>query len=157
VVKKTKKSHTAFRGRYYYNIDTKGRLSIPSQFREVLRQKYKDERLMVTFLGNSLGAYPMTEWTVIEKKLSNLSQMSPEVRKFQLLFISGAVECICDEQGRILIPPALREDAGLKKEVVIAGMINRFEIWDKSRWETEMKTLTENFEQISKVLGELGI
>ena len=147
----------AFRGRYLHSLDGKGRLSIPSPFREVLRQKYGEERVMLTSLGKSLVAYPLSEWLVIEEKVSKLPQIKPEVRKFQLLFISGAVECDFDKQGRILIPPALREHAGLQKEAVIAGMLNKFEIWDKGRWEEEMKTLTENFEEISAVLADLGI
>ncbi len=138
-------------------LDKKGRLSIPSIFREILREKYKEERLMLTCFGKSLVAYPVPEWIIIEEKVSKLPQIRPEVRQFQLLFISGAVECEFDKQGRILIPPSLRKDAGLKKEVVIAGMLNKFEIWDKEKWDEEMKSLIENFEEISKVLSDLGI
>jgi len=152
-----KGTQKTFSGRYHHTIDAKGRLSIPSQFREVLREKYKEEKIKLTSLANSLVAYPMPEWAIIEEKVSKLPQMKPEVRRFQLLFISGAVECNLDKQGRILIPPALREHAGLKKEIVIAGMINRFEIWDKERWENEMKRLIENFEKYCEVLAELGI
>jgi MraZ protein len=150
-------NNETFRGRYHYSIDSKGRLSIPSQFREILRLKYKEESAMLTSLGNSLVAYPLSEWLIIEEKVSKLPQIKPEVRKFQLLFISGAVKCSLDKQGRILIPSALREYATLKKEVVIAGMLNRFEIWDKRRWEEEMTVLSENFEEISKVLSDLGL
>ncbi len=146
-----------FRGRYLYTLDQKGRLSIPSNFREVLRRRYEEEKLMLTSLGKSLVAYPIPEWLIIEEKVSRLPQIKPEVRKFQLLFISSAVECEFDKQGRILVPSALREEAGLQKEVVIAGMLNRFEIWDKQRWDEEMKSLTENFEEIAKVLSDLGI
>jgi len=151
------KHNNVFRGRYIHSIDGKGRLSIPNHFREVLKRKYKEEGIMLTSLGVSLVAYPLAEWSVIEEKVSKLPQIKPEVRKFQLLFISGAVECTFDKQGRILVPPALREHAGLKKDVIIAGMLNKFEIWDKGRWEKEMKLLTENFEEISNVIADLGL
>jgi MraZ protein len=146
-----------FRGRYFHSIDEKGRLSIPVQFREVLAKVYKKEKMMLTSLGNSLVAYPLPEWLKIEEKVNNLPQIKPQVRAFQLLFISGAVECGFDRQGRILIPPALREYAGLKKETVIAGMLKKFEIWDREKWEDEMKRLTEKFEEISEVVSELGL
>jgi len=100
-----KRANLVFRGRYLHVLDKKGRLSIPSIFREILREKYKEERLMLICFGKSLVPYPVPEWIIIEEKVSKLPQIKPEVRKFQLLFISGAVECKFDKQGRTLIPP----------------------------------------------------
>lgn len=148
---------SVFRGRYFHLIDEKGRLSIPVQFREVLKKVYKKEKLTLTGLDYSLVAYPLPEWLKIEEKLNNLSEIKPEVRDFRLLFISGAVECDFDRQGRILIPPALRKHADLKKEVVIAGNLKNFQIWDRNRWEEKVKRVIENFEKISEVVGDLGL
>ncbi len=145
----------AFRGHHSHLIDEKGRLSIPVQFREVLANVYKEERLMLTSLGDCLVAYPLSEWLKIEEKVNNLPQIKPEVRAFQRVFISRAEECGFDRQGRILIPPTLR--AGLRKEVVIVGMLTRFEIWHKEKLEEEIKRFAENPERITNVLGDLGL
>lgn len=152
---KQKLRQSAFRGHHSHLIDEKGRLSIPVQFREVLANVYKEERLMLTSLGNCLVAYPLSEWLKIEEKVNNLPQMKPEVRDLQLYFISPAEECGFDRQGRILIPPTLR--AGLKKEVVIVGTLTRFQIWDKGRLKEERKRISEDFERISNVVGDLGL
>ena len=149
--------NNVFIGRFFHSIDSKGRLSIPSQFRSILHQKYKTDKIIVTSLDKSLSAYPISEWFAIQNELQKLPKFDPKVRRFKLLFISGATECSFDKQGRILIPPALREHAGLKKEVLIAGVIERFEIWDKKRWEEEMKAIAGDFESITEKVGGLGI
>ncbi len=146
-----------FRGHHSHLIDKKGRLSVPAQFREVLANVYKEERLMLTAWGNCLVAYPFSEWLKIEERVNNLPQMKPEVMAFQLAFISRAVECEFDQQGRILIPPTLRKQADLKREVIIVGMLTRFQIWNKQRLEEQIKRFTENFEKISNALGDLGL
>lgn len=146
---------SGFRGHHPYSIDEKGRLSIPVQFREILAKVYKKEKLMLTGLGNCLVAYPLSEWLKIEKKVNNLPQFKPEVSRFLFGFISRAEECGFDRQGRILIPSGLR--SGLRKEVVIVGKLKRFEIWDKERYEEEMKKFTEDLEKISNVVGDLGL
>ncbi len=146
---------SAFRGYHSHLIDEKGRLSIPVQFREVLINVYKEERLILTSLGSCLVAYPLSEWLNIEKQVKNLPQMKPEVRDFQRVFISPAEECGFDRQGRILIPPALR--TGLRKEVVIVGMLTKFEIWDKGKLEERKKRVLEDSDRISNVVGDLGL
>ena len=118
---------SVFRGRYEHTIDTKGRLSIPSKFREVLVTNY-DEKLIITNFDNSLWAYPAAEWKVIEDKVAALPQFKPEVKSLQRFFISAASECPMDPNGRILIPPSLRRYAELAEDVVIVGMTTRFEI-----------------------------
>ncbi len=137
-----------FRGRYEHSIDPKGRLSIPSKFREILTANY-DERLILTNFDNCLWAYPVREWKHVEDKVSSLPQFKAEVKAFQRFFISAASECPVDPNGRIIIPTTLRKYAGLETDVVIVGMTNRFEIWARERWQ-------KVFEQAERDLGALG-
>lgn len=141
-----------FRGRFEYTIDSKGRLNIPSRFREVLLEEYGDEILVLTNFDHCLFAYPLSEWEVIEEKLGELPVIDEAVTSFKRFFYSSAQECSIDKQGRILIPPALRKYAGLDKEVILAGMIRYFELWDSKRfWEvTEMNL--EKLKSIKEVL-----
>jgi MraZ protein len=103
-----------FRGRFEHSIDAKGRLSLPAKFREVF-SLIGDERLIITNFDHCLWAYPINEWQKIEDKVSNLPQFKPEVIALQRVFISAAVESGIDKQGRIMIPPSLRDYAELKK------------------------------------------
>lgn len=145
-----------FRGRFENTIDSKGRISVPSKFREILSSQY-DERLIVTNFDGCLWAYPVKEWQTIEEKVSALPQFKGEVRALQRVFISAASECPLDKQGRILIPPPLREYAGIEREAVFVGMVKRIEIWAKNRWQTEFEKshlkITESMEE----LANLGI
>jgi len=145
-----------FRGRFEHTIDSKGRVSIPAKFRELLAEKY-DERLILTNFDRCLVAYPFEEWRSVEEKVGSLSMVKKEVRAFQRFFISGAAECPIDKLGRILIPPTLRDYAQLARNVVFNGMLKKFEIWSKDRWQEEIKRSEENFEGMSEALAGLGI
>ena len=127
-----------FRGRFEHTIDSKGRISIPAKFRELLAEKY-DERVMITNFDRCLVAYPYEEWRSMEEKISSLSMVKKEAKAFQRFFVSAAVECPIDKLGRILIPPTLRSYAQLEKEVVFAGMVKKFEIWSKERFLEEIQ------------------
>jgi MraZ protein len=145
-----------FRGRFEHTIDSKGRVSIPAKFRELLAEKY-DERLILTNFDRCLVAYPFEEWRGVEEKVGSLSMVKKEVRAFQRFFISGAAECPIDKLGRILIPPTLRDYAQLERNVVFNGMLKKFEIWSKDRWQEEIMRTEENFEGMSEALADLGI
>ncbi len=145
-----------FRGRFEHTIDSKGRVSIPAKFRELLAEKY-DERLVLTNFDRCLVAYPFEEWRSVEEKVGSLSMVKKEVRAFQRFFISGAAECPIDKLGRILIPPTLRDYAQLERNVVFNGMLKKFEIWSKDRWQEEIMRTEENFEGMSEALADLGI
>src|SRR4030066_702119 len=110
-----------FRGRFEHIIDSKGRVSIPAKFRELIVEKY-DDRLILTNFDRCLVAYPYEEWRVLEERVGSLSMVKKEVKAFQRFFISGATECPIDNLGRILIPPTLRVYALMEKDVVFAGM-----------------------------------
>ncbi len=146
-----------FRGRFEHTIDSKGRVSLPSKFREILKEKYDDGRLIVTTFDNCLVIYPYKEWIALEEKASALSMLKKEVKAFVRLFFSGATECTIDKLGRILIPPPLRNYALLEKEVIMAGMLKKIELWSKDRWDEVIINAQENFDSISDIISDFGL
>lgn len=145
-----------FRGRFEHNLDQKGRLSVPSKYREVLTTKY-DERLVITNFDNCLWAYPAAEWAKVEEKVAALPQFKEEVKALQRVFISAATECPIDRSGRILIPPTLRDYAAIDRETVLVGMINRIEIWSKERWNAVFEAALTSLSGMGDKLAELGL
>ncbi|MBW1805579.1 MAG: division/cell wall cluster transcriptional repressor MraZ [Deltaproteobacteria bacterium] len=144
-----------FRGRSKHTLDEKGRLAIPARFKETLKQKGQS-CLVVTNHLNCLWSFSKDDWSVIEEKAANLSLMDNAVNTYRRYFISGAQECPL-KQGRITIPPDLREIAGLNKDVVLVGELKLFEIWDRDKWEDEFQRAMESFPEASQSLSELGI
>ena len=145
-----------FRGRYEHSIDQKGRISIPSKFREILGAQY-DERLIITNFDQCLWAYPVAEWKKVEDKVASLPQLKPEVKALQRFFISAASESPLDKQGRILIPPTLREYADLDKDCVMVGMSQRIEIWSLDRWNKVFMDAEQTLQDSIEQLTDLGI
>ena len=144
-----------FRGRSKHTLDEKGRLAIPARFKQILKQK-EESCLVVTNHLNCLWAFAKDDWRIIEEKAANLSLMDSHVNTYRRYFISGAQECPI-KQGRITIPPDLREIGGLRKEVVLVGELKLFEIWDKEEWEKEFQRTMAKFPEVSQSLSELGI
>lgn len=134
-----------FQGEYINNMDDKGRVSIPSSFREALRARYDDERFVIArdAFDDCLRAYPLQEWRRLLDKLSQQPVNNRAVRSFSRRVVSSAVEYAVDKQGRVLMPHSLREHAGLVKSVVFAGLTNCFEIWDEQRWKQELEDSTQ--------------
>lgn len=145
-----------FRGRYEHSIDGKGRLSIPSLFREALARR-RQKVLILTHFDSCVAAYPLDEWRQLEERIRKQSTLQKDIRAFLRLFYSGAMETAVDGQGRILIPPPLREKAGLAREVMIVGVLNKIEIWSKARWEEFLAGSPVTFEDVAARLAELGI
>lgn len=146
-----------FRGRFEISIDGKGRINVPSKLRDHLTDKY-DDRLIITNFDNCLLAYPFVEWNILEEKFLKMSMLKKEHKAFLRFFMSGATECTLDKQGRILIPPVLRDYAALGKDLVVTGMLNKFEIWSKERWEGEFEEASnQNFEDMADALSDMGI
>jgi len=140
-----------FIGEYHHTIDEKGRVTIPSRFREALGDRFVATR----GLDNCVFVYPLQEWANLEGKLKSLPFTKADSRVFARFFFSGASECEVDRQGRTLLPPGLREYAHLEKEVVIIGVSNRVEIWSRAEWEAYSRKANLNFEEIAEKLVEL--
>jgi MraZ protein len=145
-----------FRGRYEHSIDSKGRISIPSKFREILNKKY-DDRLVITNFDHCLLAFPFGEWSVLEEKVNSLSLVKKEVKTFLRFFYSSAIDCVIDKQGRLLIPQTLRDYASLQKDIVLVGEGKKIEVWAKERWVEVERKAQEDFDQISDTLAGLGL
>jgi MraZ protein len=126
----------AFSGKHYYTVDEKGRLMIPAPFREIFSTQYSS-RLYITnaAFDHCLHVYPHEEWAKLEEKVRTLPKMLEEVRFFMRRVIASAQECSFDKQGRLLIPAAHREDAGIRADVVIVGQIDKIELWDREEWD----------------------
>ncbi len=146
-----------FRSKYDHTIDDKGRLSFPSRFRDVLRQ-FESEVLIAIPWDNHLRAYPLAEWESLENKLKAEDRDQPEdIEKIVRYLESESIECVLDKQGRILLPPALRTELGLKRDIVLIGMIDRVEIWDKDTWNVEREVGREHFGEHKVSIKKRGI
>jgi len=145
-----------FRGRFEHTIDSKGRVSVPAKFREILAEK-SDDRVMVTNLNGCLVAYPYEEWKRMEERMSSQSTGKKDARAFRRFYISAAVELTIDKLGRILIPPTLRSYAQLEKDVIFAGMIETFEIWNKERFTEEIRKVEDDSEGMAETFAALGL
>ncbi len=147
-----------FRGSSFHTIDVKGRLIIPARFRDVIRAD-GGERVMLSRMDGCLVAYPLDEWRRIESRILQLAQKNTSMRRFRRVFIGGAFDCACDKQERILIPPLLRDYAGLQKDVVLVGVLDHFEIWSRGKWEQENLNLEEDLQQeeVRKDIASLGL
>ena len=140
-----------FMGEYNHTIDAKGRLIIPSRFRELLGEEF----VLTKGLDGCLSIYPMDEWEAFEMKLRALPLTNKNARTFSRFFVAGAAMCELDKQGRILVPQTLREFAGLDKDVVLTGNLNRIEIWSKEKWEEASEY--DDMEEIAEHMSELGM
>lgn len=145
-----------FKGCFEHTIDNKGRLSIPTKFRDALEITFTAP-LVVTRQKDCLIAYPSDEWRDLETRIESLASFNPQVQAFKRFFYSAAQECPLDKAGRILIPPTLRSFAELDVKVILAGMGKTFEIWSKERHEKMMGDLASNFDEISQAVGGMGL
>lgn len=143
-----------FRGSSEHTLDAKGRITVPARFRDVIRAG-GGEAVMVTRMDRSLFAYALGEWNKIENRIMALAEKSEHMRRFRRVFVGGAFECMCDKQGRILIPPTLRAYAQLEKDIVLVGVLDHFEIWSRENWENENE-LMENGMQLEEVRSEIS-
>ena len=142
-----------FIGEYQHSIDTKGRIIIPSKFREDLGEGF----VLTKGLDQCLFIYSYKEWKVFENKLSTLPLTSKDARAFIRFFFAGATECEFDKQGRIIIPANLREYGDINKEAVVIGVSNRLEIWSKDRWLDYNQDENLSYDAIAEKMSFLGI
>lgn len=142
-----------FTGEYSHTIDNKKRLSIPANFRTELG----DKAVITKGLDNCLFLYPQSEWEEIAQELSNLPFAQSDARSLARFMLAGAMEVELDKVGRILIPDYLKEYASLEKKVVIAGLYDRIEIWDKEQWEEYKSKTEQKAGDIAERLKEFGV
>lgn len=140
-----------FMGRYNHTIDPKGRLSIPSKYREILGEEFVVSKGM----DGCLFVYANEDWNEFEKKLTSLPLINKEARSFARFFLAGAATVEVDKQGRILLPANLRDFAGLDKDVVLVGVGSRIEIWSKDKWEAV--SADDNMDDITAAMEGLGL
>jgi len=144
-----------FRGSYEHTIDSKGRVSLPAQFRSLLPKD--NERLVITnYIPSHLWAFTYERWIKLEEKLASFPLTDPDIRSFKHFFVAGAHDVSVDKLGRVLVPPRLREYAHLNKDVVFVGSITHIEIWDKETWKPTFTTSESNVEQVARKLADLG-
>ncbi len=142
-----------FIGEYSHSIDTKGRINMPSKFREKLGETF----YVTKGLDNCLFVFPEFEWRVFEDKLKQLPLTNRNARAFVRLFFAGATECNLDKQGRVNIPQTLREHAAFDKDVVAIGVGTRIELWSNDNWETYNNPDNISYDDIAEQMAELGI
>ncbi|MFP4391915.1 MAG: division/cell wall cluster transcriptional repressor MraZ [Desulfohalobiaceae bacterium] len=145
-----------FRGHSYRSLDTKGRVMLPPEFRQEVLQQDSGGGLMLTNFDSCVLGYPLQEWQEIEKSFNSINIFDKRIRDLQRFFISGAVEVSLDRQGRILVPPHLRNYASLDKDVVLAGVGRKFEIWDQGLFEAKRREMEEGFDQVMEDLTSQG-
>lgn len=142
-----------FIGEYLHSIDLKKRMAVPSKFRADLKSKV----VVTRGLDKCLFVYPMKVWEDIAGKLGTLPVGESATRSFIRLMLAGAVDVEVDKQGRILIPDFLKSYAGLGRNVIVAGIYNRLEIWDEKKWQEYKKKAEKNTDEIAEQLGKLGV
>ncbi len=148
----------SFSGKYYYTVDPKGRLIIPSAFRELISANYGP----LLYIANApfdrcLCIYPQEEWGRLEEKVRSLPRMNDAVEYFMRKVIASAVETGMDRQGRVLIPAAHREDAGINGDVVMVGLVEKIELWDRKEWDSVTDPSRIDAKAFKSMLGELGL
>ncbi|MCQ2362493.1 MAG: division/cell wall cluster transcriptional repressor MraZ [Acidaminococcaceae bacterium] len=142
-----------FNGEYAHTIDDKGRFTMPTKLRDAMRDGFYITR----GLDGCLNMYDIEQWKVFEAKLATLPTTSKSARDFVRFFVSGAVDSTYDKQGRVLLPPNLREYAKLDKDIIIAGVNTYCEIWDAAAWQEKQKSVVGNIDELTEQMADFGI
>ena len=119
-----------FMGEFNHTVDAKGRLIVPSKFREKLGESF----VITKGFDRCLSIYDMENWTGVQEKLAQMPMLTEDARTIRRMMVGSASEAECDKTGRVLIPAPLREYAGITKDAVLIGNIDHIEIWDKEAW-----------------------
>jgi len=135
-----------FRGTYNVSLDAKGRLAIPARFRERLQVADITRLVFTPDPDRCLVLYPEAEWIQIEQKLQLLPSLKPSVRNLKRVLIGNAHDVDIDAQGRVLLPPSLRETAGLQKRIAMVGQVNKIEVWDEEVWNGQQDVWREDID-----------
>lgn len=129
-----------FRGASAVNLDSKGRVAIPTRYRAEILEKNQGQLICTVDIRQPcLLLYPLSEWEIIEQKLLALSNFDPNQRRLQRVMLGYATECEMDSQGRILLSAPLRQHAKLEKGLMLVGQLNKFEIWSDTEWYAQIE------------------
>lgn len=142
-----------FIGQFEHALDKKGRLVMPSRFRELFQEQYIEQFVLTKWFDECLRLFPLPEWKNLEKKLSALPQTDAKARYVMRLIFSNAMDLSLDRQGRIFVPVALRQDVAIEKDIVVVGLNNHIELWAKARWDSYRQKTDRPFEEIAQELG----
>ena len=144
-----------FYGEYEHTLDRKGRIIIPSKFREAIKEHYVERFFVTRGLDKCLFMFAEDEWKLQEQKFKAMPFTKSEYRRFNRLYFSGASELAPDKQARILIPSYLKDYAGIKRDVYIIGVSNRIEIWSRENWKDYYSSSKDAFEEVAeKMISE---
>jgi MraZ protein len=140
----SKGKRNAFRGNFTHAIDDKGRVSLPSEFRKVIASKNDSIVMITNYITEGfrcLDGYCLSDWYILEDKIREKSRFDPQVQKFEMYYISRAMECPVDGSGRILLPQYLREYASIGKDLTFTSNVRSFKVWDKRAWDLAFQNL----------------
>lgn len=144
-----------FYGEYIHGIDQKGRLILPSRFRDAAKDNNIEKFFVTRGLDKCIFMFSEYEWRIQEQKFKNLSFTKQEARTFNRMFFSRTVDVVPNGQKRFIIPPYLKEFAGINKEVILIGVSNRIEIWDRGTWKNFFDQSNNVFEQTAEKMMDL--
>jgi len=149
----------SFTGTYYYTLDPKGRTVIPAPLREILLSKYGSNKLYITNspLDKCLHIFPEAEWSLLEEKVRPLPSSDRAIQLYKRRVFSAAMPCETDKSGRIMVPYELRQNAGIETNIVIVGLVDRLELWDKQKWDDITNPDNIDKEAFAIKLSEYGI
>jgi len=148
----------AFSGKYYYAVDPKGRIIIPAPFREIITTNYSPKLYITNApFDKCLYIYPMEEWNKLQEQVRTKPRSDEAIRFFLRRVIASAVETEMDKQGRVLVPAALREDASINSNVVMAGQIERIELWDRNEWDSLFDPTKIDRKTVEEKLASYGL
>lgn len=133
----------SFRGFSSLSLDNKGRMSIPSRYRQSLQQQCDGQLILTTDPDRCLLVYAEPVWDEVEEKINRLPSTNPRAKALKRLLVGNAASCVMDNNGRILIPPNLRTYASLEKHVALVGQGQKFELWDATRWDELQQEMIE--------------
>src|ERR1700733_2011817 len=140
-------------GEYIHQLDEKNRLSFPVKFRKEMGKSV----VVTPGLDHCLFVFTAKEWKTIAEKLSGSSMLQSDTRSFNRYLLGGAIEVAVDQNGRILVPDFLREQAGLKGKVAVIGVHTRVELWDEAAWKTYKRGVEQNADSLAERLGSIGV
>ena len=138
-----------FKGQFLYSIDSKSRISIPAKLRKNLLPEAKDSFVLTQGISKCIDVYPSDYWETIEKRLNLLNQYDPNEMKFIRMFLQHATDAEMDSQSRIILPTYLLEFAGIEKEVLILGALQKIEIWNPQTFKNYSTGSQESYDQLA--------